>query len=168
MSESDQGGDARTTRPGRRVRIALAASLVVNVFFAALLLGFFLAPHKHRGSHVFRALETAVEAGSPELKKQYQTMRRDFRRERGLRFKERLKKMRAIARTAAQEPFDPEAFAKALDSSRAFFAERRTRGNKRLSDLVTSADPATRKRFAAEMQKVVQRYEERMKRWKKK
>lgn len=171
MSEATnaEGGGAR--RGGLGGRRLLAASLVLNAFLAAIILGFFVtgpssAPEQRRGfgPPELRAMQRAVVDADAAFKNLSRDLEREARREfqatRDLISAAR----RELAAAARAEPFDLERFDIALADLRAAQSHRFTLADRGLRELMIAADAETRGRYADALIEIQTRREERWRR----
>ena len=144
-----------TPRAGRKLRIALALSLAVNLAIGGVLVGSFLRDGPHRGGRDFglgpisealsrddrKALRAAFVAQHPGIGADRQAMRGDID---------------ALLATLRATPFDPAA----LDAALAAIAQRNgalvATGQTVLAERIKAMDPANRAAFADRLETKMQ------------
>lgn len=144
---------AAGARPGRRLRIALALSVALNLAVAGVVIGSMVThrgerpgPVRELGLGAFTEVMTRDQRASLRqiYKRQspdFGTMRREMRAERA-----------ALLDTLRAQPFDPDAFGRALGEMNARHAGRLHHGELLLQEVIAGMAPDERLAFADRLQ----------------
>lgn len=140
-------------RPGRRLRIALAVSVALNLAVAGLVAGSLVT---HRGDKPGPVRDLGFGAFTEVMtKEQRASLRQVFKRQApdfGAIRREMRAEREALLAALRAEPFDPEAFARALTEMNTRHAGRIQRGEVLLQEVIVGMSPADRLAFADRLQ----------------
>lgn len=140
-------------RPGRGVRIALAVSVALNLAVAGLVVGSTLT---HRGERPGPVRDLGLGAFTEVMtKEQRASLRQVYKRQSpdfGAMRREMRAERAALLASLRAQPFDPEAFGRALTEMNARHAGRLHHGELLLQEVIAGMAPDERLAFADRLQ----------------